>query len=624
MTPADQDVQPQRSDDGTKIWNCVACRRRKLKCDRQEPCSGCSKNSLECHYPVTGRIPRRSRAPPSWDSPHQRQSELLQKLTRLESIVTELSGQVEDGKLTDFSSDATPESGADVVEDFGNLIVRKDGKLKIERKFWSIFCTEVTTVLLQTTKARLTARQVDSIFQALHESASSDGEPPTSSPNPQDRSLKQHYRHLSPIDHQYVEMLNSRRVALWDIFVSNVDPFVKILSLVDTAAAIHTGDMLLTAEGRLLFLAISFGAMVSMTPQQLKTIFATESDEILSHLTDELDTHLTALPVLSATNITTLQATAIYIATLPNDSYCDKGPPLSAILLQQVMAFDGASSEKEQELVCRLQWQSRFLATAYLPNAYRSICSLDSHITPKAHGMDFGGTATSSLDLLQTRCEIWRLATQVSHCPKDLHGNLDFIRKTKSTIDVSSSHGKKEDFDSFLTALSQFSLAKVEQAVYLSFLAQSKASLDDAAIEDANFNCFASSLALLDSGLQLMNNPDWSSWRWQMHGSYPWSSIGAISNYLTSNPWSPMSEWAWVLMQSLVTALPTRLKESKALWDPIEQMINSSRGARDRAMENTMAMSIATGDILRMVEDGSRIFYSEATGRSYPNEFHND
>ncbi|CEJ93690.1 hypothetical protein VHEMI09263 [[Torrubiella] hemipterigena] len=605
MTPADEDVQPHRSDDGTKIWNCVACRRRKLKCDRQEPCSGCTKNGLECHYPVTGRIPRRSRAPPSWDSPHQRQSELLHKLTRLESIVTELSGQVEDGKLTTFSSDVTPESGADVVEDFGNLIVRKDGKLKIERKFWSIFCTEV-----------------DSIFQALHESASSDGDPSTNSANSLDISLKHQYLHTSPIDHEYIEMLNSRRVELWDIFVSNVDPFVKVLSLVDTAAAIHTGDMLLTTEGRLLFLAISFGAMTSMTPQQLNTIFPTKTDEILSQVAGELDAHLTALPVLTATNVTILQATTIYIATLPNGSCSDKGPPLSAILLQQVMAFEGASSEKEQELVCRLKWQSRFLATAYLPTAYRSICSLNSHITPKAHGMDFGGTATSVLDLLQTRCEIWRLATQVSHCPKDLRGNLNFIKKTKWTIEVSASHRTKEDFDSFLTALSQFSLAKVEQAVYLSFLAQSKASMDDDAIEDANFNCFASSLAVLDSGLRLINNPDWSSWRWQMHGSYPWSSIGTISNYLTGNPWSPMSEWAWVLMQSLVTTLPSQLKVSKALWDPVEQMINSSRGARDRAMENTMATSIATGDILRMVEDGSRIFYSEAIGRSYPNEFH--
>lgn len=139
MNLGDDDSRMSPNEDSVKIWNCIACRRRKLKCDRQEPCSGCTKNGLDCHYPVTGRIPRRSRAPPSWDSPHQRQSELLQKLTRLESIVAELSGQIEEGKLATVDS----ENGADVVEDFGNLVMRKDGKLKIERKFWSIFCTEV-------------------------------------------------------------------------------------------------------------------------------------------------------------------------------------------------------------------------------------------------------------------------------------------------------------------------------------------------------------------------------------------------------------------------------------------------------------------------------------------------
>lgn len=171
-------------------------------------------------------------------------------------------------------------------------------------------------------------------------------------------------------------------------------------------------------------------------------------------------------------------------------------------------------------------------------------------------------------------------------------------------------------------ALSQFSLAKVEQAVYLSFRAESKASMDNAAMEDAKFNCFASSLAILDSGLQLLNNPNWSSWRWQMQGSYPWPSIGAISDYLTNNPWSPTSEWAWVLMQSIVTTLPTQLAESKVLWGAIQEMITSCRNARDRALENTMTTSIATGDILRIIEDGSRIFYSEATGRAYTDEFH--
>lgn len=223
-------------------------------------------------------------------------------------------------------------------------------------------------------------------------------------------------------------MLNSRRVLLWDIFVKNVDPFVKVLSLVDTAAAIHTSDILLTSDGRLLFLAISLGAIISMSPQQQQMAFPSGTDEIQSQLAEELDAQLTALPVLTATNITTLQATAIYLATLSSSSCVTKGPPLAAILLQQVMAFEAAPTEKEQELLCRLQWQSRFLATAHLPNTYRSVGSFKSHIMPKAHGMDFGSSATSSLDLLQARCDIWRLGTQVSECPKDLLGNLNSIR----------------------------------------------------------------------------------------------------------------------------------------------------------------------------------------------------
>lgn len=59
-----------RPVENLKVLSCVICRRRKLKCDRRDPCSRCVKSSVECIY----SDPVRSR--------HQRKPELV-LITRL-------------------------------------------------------------------------------------------------------------------------------------------------------------------------------------------------------------------------------------------------------------------------------------------------------------------------------------------------------------------------------------------------------------------------------------------------------------------------------------------------------------------------------------------------------------
>lgn len=173
---------PSRSLEGTpsetvlQTWSCVTCRRRKVRCDRREPCNHCLKNAIDCHYPVTGRLPRRSRNVAAAKSPPERQAELLGRLRRLEAVVTELTAQVEEGPRGEALSDASrlknghyptsmptwAGSGSmsplvirdtsmvtgtqdidELDEEFGDLVVDTDGRLQVGKGFWSIFCDEV-------------------------------------------------------------------------------------------------------------------------------------------------------------------------------------------------------------------------------------------------------------------------------------------------------------------------------------------------------------------------------------------------------------------------------------------------------------------------------------------------
>jgi hypothetical protein len=73
--------------------SCVTCRRRKVKCDKQVPCSNCTKAGSQCVFPAPGRAPRRPRAGGKVVS--EREAQLLKRLRRLEGVVEELSEQVE-------------------------------------------------------------------------------------------------------------------------------------------------------------------------------------------------------------------------------------------------------------------------------------------------------------------------------------------------------------------------------------------------------------------------------------------------------------------------------------------------------------------------------------------------
>ncbi len=78
---------------GLNARSCVTCRRRKVKCDKQNPCSNCTKAGSACVFPAPGRAPRRPRQGGKVVS--EREAELLKRLRRLEGVVEELSGQVE-------------------------------------------------------------------------------------------------------------------------------------------------------------------------------------------------------------------------------------------------------------------------------------------------------------------------------------------------------------------------------------------------------------------------------------------------------------------------------------------------------------------------------------------------
>lgn len=94
------------ADSNLNLRSCVTCRRRKVRCNKREPCSNCVKAGIECIFPGPGRAPRKQRRSPD--------VEVLSRLRRLEGVVESLGGTEAIEKL--IAARLTAESPANTDE----------------------------------------------------------------------------------------------------------------------------------------------------------------------------------------------------------------------------------------------------------------------------------------------------------------------------------------------------------------------------------------------------------------------------------------------------------------------------------------------------------------------------
>ena len=70
------------------IPSCHLCRKRKVKCDRGNPCSPCQRAGAECVYSAPSRLPRGRQG-----GRRKKDSELLQRIAKLENLVKDLESE---------------------------------------------------------------------------------------------------------------------------------------------------------------------------------------------------------------------------------------------------------------------------------------------------------------------------------------------------------------------------------------------------------------------------------------------------------------------------------------------------------------------------------------------------
>ncbi|KAF4983365.1 hypothetical protein FZEAL_1217 [Fusarium zealandicum] len=627
------------SDTGLKIWSCVICRRRKVRCDRRDPCSNCVKNNIDCHYPVTGRIPRRSRDPTASKSPAQKQSELLGRLRRLESVVTELAAQVEDGSqdsgltaapgqqglsdarsvpssetsqalvtpagssLTETSQVASfaQEDGNEFNEEFGRLLVDKDGALHVGNRFWSVFCSEVRHPI-ESYKTAADRPKVDNILQAVHDvaeySESSNG---STMPEPSIEGGPTPLSHLGFVfgNADFAKALDglnplpSQMLFIWQTFVENVNPFIKVLHVPTVEKVIRALRGNFSAYGsktEALLFAVSLAAITSMDEEEVAFNFNTPKTQLLQRYQFGTEQALARADFLVTKDITVLQALIIYLSLLPHLGAHEKVWPMMGLVLRLARSMglhrddDGHHrSQLEQETRRRLWWQ-----LCFLDSRSRRAEALELSITPASfdtalpwnmNDIDLEYNTTHSpvaqekvtdTTLCLISCELWRLSQSLRSNVTIPEARLELFRSSRAKVDAKylSHLQPNRPWDNLVKTMATLFFAKLELVMHR-----------QPGIQPLVATSLEPAISIIQCAHSLLSEPSWSKWRWQLQGQLPWHAIGIFLRQACRRPWTLQLEEAWNATKALLDTASEDIKKTP-IWHSLMELYAKAKVQR--------------------------------------------
>ncbi|PHH89679.1 hypothetical protein CDD83_5509 [Cordyceps sp. RAO-2017] len=340
--------------------SCVTCRRRKVRCDKQMPCSNCRRALIPCIFPAPGRAPRQQRprdpnAPPKSSS--QREVELVKRLRKLEGIVEELSGQIEvesggkppsapgspdpshsnpdgqlprqsvSGGLDMFASTGSPsskdnESVADHASEtarrrdmqmsFGRLVLddQRGTSRYVSSGFWSKLNDELDAIREET--RRLTDDDADdSDFEGT----------PIDSPSAGPSFFADHHAFVLGYRSADVDLHSCHPVPphvtfLWSVYQENVEPLIKLLHIPTTDFIMRDArknSRQLTPGQEALAFAIYFAAITSLEPDEVHTNFGTSKDRLLVQYRFALEQSLAKANFLDTSDVNVIQAFTLFL-----------------------------------------------------------------------------------------------------------------------------------------------------------------------------------------------------------------------------------------------------------------------------------------------------------------------
>ncbi|KAI1752947.1 hypothetical protein F4782DRAFT_499216 [Xylaria castorea] len=559
-------------------WSCFPCRRRKIRCDRTYPCSHCLKGDLDCGFPVSGRTPTRRHDLPSSASRKEKQDILLGRLRRLEGLVAELGPELQGGnhenevpsgksaRTMNLSSGGSQSGLGDkryeaadlvrVTHELGTLVMRDNESIYIGNWLWGVILDEVKHI-------RQAVEDNDIESEPLEKRIL----------GPSIRGVPFFWGSTNQI-HENLRPLPSQVPYIWETFVENVDPFIKVLHVPTTGRIIKEAKGKFSSMTRgveALLFAISLAAITSLQEDEARENFGEDRKTLLARLRLGTEQALSLAGVLNTTDISTVQAFIIYLEIVNQNDGQRASWTLAGLLTRIAFGMglhrDGSQfpnvSPFDTEIRRRVWYHLCFLdarvgdcqvfnvgITENLFDTKPPSNLNDADITPDMTALPASKDEYTDLTLCILRCKIWLFARgfRSSIAIEPFANNPTLIHQLKLLEEIRKSMAKElkqylkpaeNKFHLLIQSTISVELTRFDHIIHM---ANNFKSPDGG---DEPHKAYALAIASLEHIFRLAEQSATAQWNWFLYGLIQWHTMSTILVRLSTSPWGPMSEAAW-------------------------------------------------------------------------------
>lgn len=415
---------------------------------------------------------------------------------------------------------------------------------------------------------------------------------------------------------------------LLQTFKERVDPFVKILTLDSLKSLLDLWSLPqweIQPAQRALRASALFAAAVSLSATEAVSAFQKPKTTLLAELKQDAERFLAQAKYLSTTDLTVLQALVIYASMLPYAGMQNIAGPIVASTVQ-IAVQNGIHLEERRKRHANPDAQlMTWLQICFLSTRFQAADAAASHWpldTPPANEFSakIGGINDELWTLLLTRQTIRQLSRELR--PPGQSRDDDqieaLIRAAQSKIENQYEKGlHKRDtnpLSSFVQKMTDLFFAKLQHALLAK---RWQGQLDKGHIfaqsppphgQTIARGLSEATMATLEAIQALNTRPEWTPWRWQLQGFFPWAAMRLVFAHFCDAVWTPLAERAWVLAQAVASSVSDEVRTDPA-WPSLCALMEAAAAHRDKEMARLMASALENGDFMQIIEAGQRLFY---------------
>ncbi|KAI0460665.1 hypothetical protein F5B21DRAFT_17660 [Xylaria acuta] len=640
-------------------WSCFPCRKRKIRCDRRYPCSHCLKGDLDCGFPVSGRTPTRRHDLPSFASRKEKEDDLLGRLRRLEGFVAKFGTELEGEKHGDgvSSREGTramnlPNGGlqsgsgaryrektatdlAHVTHELGTLVINDNKSMYVGNWLWGVICDEVKHIRQAVEDNGIESEPLERrILRAPMQ-----GVP--------------FFWGTTSTIHENLRPLPSQVPYIWETFVENVDPFIKVLHVPTIGRTIKEAKGKFNSMARgmeSLMFAISLAAVTSLQEDEVRENFGEDRKTLLARLRLSTEQALSQAGVLNTTDISTVQAFIIYLEIVKQDDGQRASWTLAGLLTRIAAGMglhrDGSNfpnvSPFDAEIRRRVWYHLCFLdgrvgdcqvfnvgITENLFDTKPPSNLNDADITPDMTSLPASRDGYTDSTLCILRCKMWHFARgfRSSISIEPFSNTSTLIHQLKSLTEIRKSMAKelkqylKSGESQFYLLIRTTIAVELTRFDHIIHVANNFKSPDGG---DEPHKPFALAIASLEHIFRLAEQPATAQWNWYLYSFARWHTMSTILLRLSTSPWGPISEAAWGLAKKAFVHLSEGMSRDP-MRQPLPDLMRSVAKHRELQIQTLRADPLWAGKLakigsvlppisqLRDFSDGRETFDTTAT-----------